>query len=726
MAAELDFTLSLVDRLTKPLKQTQAALTGFADKTEAAFRRVGGGAIALWGVNKAVMGMLRPAYDLQDALDDLTGTGFEVSGLNKITQAANDFAIEYGRSSLEFVKNTALVRRSIGGITDNELPRYTQAASILGVAMRTSTDDAVNYLSHVAAAFPQLAEKMGKVKFAESMAGLAAQMKNTFGTTLADLSGMIEQSKGTGGAMGVSLAEQLAVMGTARRTLGGGASGAYDQLLRHIGDGGATKATGINFRDAGGQILPIITIMDKLKARYGENIESNAAAQAAMEKAFGKGASVVRALWHNTGDLSKSLEALGKNPGMKAVEEMAKKTVVPWEQFAAILEAIRAEISLRLLPTFGPFFDSLVNCGKEFVNWLDAFPNIARWIGYLSMSMLALAAIGAINNVVMGTFQFISTGLKPLIKGLAWSLNLKARYTTLAATSVEYYGRVMKGLRATLAGASMMFNVLGASELFALWPVLAIGAAIALLVVAVIKFWQPIKAFFSGFIKGFSDAFESVGPLHDILGPVGSLFSMIWQQVKALAGWFGDLLSPIQFSDDALKGATDAGVSFGRFVAEAVGWILTPIKIAVGAFNFLMDTIGIVGAAGGEIWDAFDSADIAGSLKRIKGIFTDTFDQLWNALKTQFAGVFNSMIGMLNKIPGVNIDLMEVAPTTPATLTTGQQATPVPGGPVGSQIASSKGGSVSHDNRSVNIQNLNVDTMPTPGQLAEYSELVTG
>ncbi|HAG0017486.1 TPA: phage tail tape measure protein [Salmonella enterica] len=726
MAAELDFTLSLVDRLTKPLKQTQAALTGFADKTEAAFRRVGGGAIALWGVNKAVMGMLRPAYDLQDALDDLTGTGFEVSGLNKVTQAANDFAIEYGRSSLEFVKNTALVRRSIGGITNNELPRYTQAASILGVAMRTSTDDAVNYLSHVAAAFPQLAEKMGKVKFAESMAGLAAQMKNTFGTTLADLSGMIEQSKGTGGAMGVSLAEQLAVMGTARRTLGGGASGAYDQLLRHIGDGGATKATGINFRDAGGQILPIITIMDKLKARYGENIESNAAAQASMEKAFGKGASVVRALWHNTGDLSKSLEALGKNPGMKAVEEMAKKTVVPWEQFAAILEAIRAEISLRLLPTFGPFFDSLVNCGKEFVNWLDAFPNIARWIGYLSMSMLALAAIGAINNIIMGTFSFIATGLKPLIKGLGWALNLKARYMTLAAFATEYYEKVMKKLRGTLAGTSMMFDALGASELFALWPVLAIGAAIALLVVAVIKFWQPIKAFFSGFIQGFSDAFESVGPLHDILGPVGSLFSMIWQQVKALAGWFGDLLSPIQFSDDALKGATDTGVSFGRFVAEAVGWILTPIKIAVGAFNFLMDAINIVADAGGKIWDAFDSADIAGSLKRIKGIFTDTFDQLWNALKTQFAGVFNSMIGMLNKIPGVNIDLMEVAPTTPATLTTGQRATPVPGGPVGSQIASGKGGSVSHDNRSVNIQNLNVDTMPTPGQLAEYSELVTG
>lgn len=725
MAAELDFTLSLVDKLTKPLKQAQSALTGFADKTEASFKRIGGGAIALWGVNKALMGMMRPAYDLQDALDDSVGSGFAAAGLDKLRKAANDFAIDYGRSSLDFVKNSTLIRRSIGGITDNDLPAYTNAASVLGVAMRTSTDDAVNYLSHLSAAFPKLVSQMGNVKFAESMAGLAAQMKNSFGTTLNDLSGMIEQSKGTGASMGVSLAEQLAVMGTARRTLGGGASGAYDQMLRHIGDGGASKATGLNFRDAQGQILPIMSIMDKLKAKYGENIEDNAHAQAAMEKAFGKGASVIRALWHNTGDLSNSLSALGKNPGMKAVADMAKKTVVPWEQFGAILEAIRAEISLQMLPTFGPFFDTLVDCGKEFVKWLEAFPNLARWIGYISASLLMLAAAGAINNIVMGTFSFIATGLKPLIKGLGWALNLKARYMTLAAFATEYYEKVMKKLHGTLAGASMMFKSLGVSQLLALWPILAIGVAITALVIAVIKFWQPIRAFFSGFIQGFSEAFESVGPLHDILGPIGTLFSFIWQQVKKLVGWFGDLLSPIQYSDDALKGVTDTGVSCGRFVAEAISWILTPIKLAISWFNFLCDAIGIVARAAGKIWDAFDASDITGSLKRIKGIFTDTFDDLWKALKTQFAGVFNSMIGMLNKIPGVNIDLMEVAPTTAPNLTTGNRAAAIQGGPVSNQISNSRGDKVTNNNVKQDIT-LHVDTMPTPGQLAEYNELAAG
>ncbi|HEC8458485.1 TPA: hypothetical protein R4C10_004942, partial [Salmonella enterica subsp. enterica serovar Poona] len=509
------------------------------------------------------------------------------------------------------------------------------------------------------------------------------------------------------------------------QVLGSGASAGYDQLLRHLGSGDATKATGINFRDAQGQLLPIMTILDKLKAKYGENIDGNARVQAAMEKAFGKGAGVIRALWNNTDGLSQSITALGKNPGLAAVEDMAKKTVVPWEQFAAILEDIRAEISLRMLPTFGPFFDTLVNCGKEFVNWLHAFPNIARWIGYISVSLLTLAAAGAINNIMLGTFSFIATGLKPIITGLGWALNLKARYTDIAAKATVRYEKIMKQLRGTLAGTSMVFDVLSASELLALWPILAIGVAIAALVVAVIKFWQPIKAFFSGFIQGFTDAFESVGPLHDILGPIGALFSFIWQQVKALVGWFGDLLSPIQYSDDALKGVTDTGVSCGRVVAEAIGWILTPIKLAISWFNFLIDAIGICSRVAGKIWDAFDASDITGSLKRIKGIFTDTFDELWKALRANFAGVFNSIVGMLNKLPGVNIDLMDVAPAPAPDLTTGGRAMAVQGGPISHQINNNRGGNTVHNDVKQDIT-LHVDTMPTPGQLAEYSELAAG
>ncbi|ECO0849861.1 phage tail tape measure protein [Salmonella enterica subsp. enterica serovar Newport] len=689
MAAELDFTLSLVDKLTKPLKQVQSALTGFADKATADFKRIGGGALALWGVNKALMGMMRPAYDLQDALDDSVGSGYAAAGLNKLTKAANAFAIEYGRSSLDFVKNSTLIRRSIGGITDNDLPAYTHAASVLGVAMRTGTEDAVNYLSHMTNLMPQMVSKMGSVDFAGAMAGLASQMKNSFNSSLNDISAMIEQSKGTGSAYGVSLAEQLGTMGTASQVLGSGASAGYDQLLRHLGSGDATKATGINFRDAQGQILPIMSILDKLKAKYGENIEGNARAQAAMEKAFGKGASVIRALWNNADGLSKSINALGKNPGLKAVEEMAKKTVVPWEQFAAILEAIRAEISLRLLPTFGPFFDALVDCGKEFVNWLHAFPNIARWIGYIVVSMISLAAIGATVAIIMGIISLIKLGAEASgsIKLLKYTLDLLR--PSLISTRIGLTGLWIQE-KAVWVWSKLVALWAGICKVaIAAWNVVLRTCTVAMRLFG-------IAARFAGMGLGF------------LLSPIGLI-------LLAIAALAVGIYFAIKYWDD-IKAAimdTQAFHILQKVVNAVVGWFDDAWRSIKDGWDNLTN------------W--FKNFSLADTFGNITAGIGKLFDGVWSAIKNTFLGTWNWIVEKLNVIPGVNISTVQqnVAPTPQPALITGNRAAAIPGGPVSSQISNSRSEKVVYNDNKPNIT-INVDQMPTPGAMAEWNELAAG
>ncbi|HIB1450094.1 TPA: phage tail tape measure protein [Salmonella enterica subsp. enterica serovar Muenchen] len=689
MAAELDFTLSLVDKLTKPLKQAQSALTGFADKATADFKRIGGGALALWGVNKALMGMMRPAYDLQDALDDSVGSGYAAAGLDKLTKAANSFAIEYGRSSLEFVKNSTLIRRSIGGITDNDLPAYTHAASVLGVAMRTGTEDAVNYLSHMTNLMPQMVKKMGSVDFAGAMAGLASQMKNSFNSSLNDISAMIEQSKGTGSAYGVSLAEQLGTMGTASQVLGSGASAGYDQLLRHLGSGDATKATGINFRDAQGQILPIMSILDKLKAKYGENIEGNARAQAAMEKAFGKGASVIRALWNNADGLSKSINALGKNPGLKAVEEMAKKTVVPWEQFAAILEAIRAEISLRLLPTFGPFFDALVDCGKEFVNWLHAFPNIARWIGYIVVSMISLAAIGATVAIIMGIISLIKLGAKASgsIKLLKYTLDLLR--PSLLSTRLGLMGLWIQE-KAVWVWSKLVALWAGICKVaIAAWNVVLRTCTVAMRLFG-------IAARFAGMGLGF------------LLSPIGLI-------LLAIAALAVGIYFAIKYWDDIKAAIMDT---------QAFKWLQSAIAPVVGWFS---DTWKSIEDGWNALTNWFKNFSLADSFGNITAGIGKLFDGIWDAIKKTFLGTWNWIVEKLNVIPGVNISTVQqnVAPTPQPALITGNRAAAIPGGPVSSQISNSRSEKVVYNDNKPNVT-INVDQMPTPGAMAEWNELAAG
>ncbi|HCM8924040.1 TPA: phage tail tape measure protein [Salmonella enterica subsp. enterica serovar Paratyphi B] len=689
MAAELDFTLSLVDKLTKPLKQVQSALTGFADKATADFKRIGGGALALWGVNKALMGMMRPAYDLQDALDDSVGSGYAAAGLNKLTKAANAFAIEYGRSSLDFVKNSTLIRRSIGGITDNDLPAYTHAASVLGVAMRTGTEDAVNYLSHMTNLMPQMVSKMGSVDFAGAMAGLASQMKNSFNSSLNDISAMIEQSKGTGSAYGVSLAEQLGTMGTASQVLGSGASAGYDQLLRHLGSGDATKATGINFRDAQGQILPIMSILDKLKAKYGENIEGNAHAQAAMEKAFGKGASVIRALWNNADGLSKSINALGKNPGLKAVEEMAKKTVVPWEQFAAILEAIRAEISLRLLPTFGPFFDALVDCGKEFVNWLHAFPNIARWIGYIVVSMISLAAIGATVAIIMGIISLIKLGAEASgsIKLLKYTLDLLR--PSLIPTRIGLTGLWIQE-KAVWVWSKLVALWAGICKVaIAAWNVVLRAGAIAM------RLWGVATAFAGGALQ--------------------LLMSPITLIILAIAALAVGIYFAIKYWEDIKAAIMDT---------QAFKWLQSAIAPVVDWFN---DAWKSIEDGWNNLTNWFKNFSLADSFGNITAGIGKLFDGIWDAIKKTFLGTWNWIVEKLNVIPGVNISTVQqnVAPTPQPALITGNRAAAIPGGPVSSQISNSRSEKVVYNDNKPNIT-INVDQMPTPGAMAEWNELAAG
>ncbi|EPN4364414.1 phage tail tape measure protein, partial [Escherichia coli] len=80
-----------------------------------------------------------------------------------------------------------------------------------------------------------------------------------------------------------------------------------------------------------------------------------------------------------------------------------------------------------------PLAGRFADIGATFVRWLNMFPNIARWLGYITLTMLALGAAGAVTNIVLGVFSFIMEGHKAIIKGAraAWSLY------TLALTKVR-------------------------------------------------------------------------------------------------------------------------------------------------------------------------------------------------------------------------------------------------------------------------------------------------
>ena len=97
---QLDFTLSLIDKLSRPLKQAQGNVTGFAEKSKEAFMQIGGGVLALAGTGMAIKGALMPAIEMYDALNDAAAKGIDDSALKAVQRDALQYNLRCQRGGV--------------------------------------------------------------------------------------------------------------------------------------------------------------------------------------------------------------------------------------------------------------------------------------------------------------------------------------------------------------------------------------------------------------------------------------------------------------------------------------------------------------------------------------------------------------------------------------------------------------------------------------------------
>ncbi|MCC3242699.1 phage tail tape measure protein [Enterobacter cloacae complex sp. 2021EL-01169] len=126
-------------------------------------------------------------------------------------------------------------------------------------------------------------------------------------------------------------------------------------------------------------------------------------------------------------------------------------------------------------------------------------------------------------------------------------------------------------------------------------PIIGLVALIAGAAIAIIKFWEPIQAFFSGFFTGLmaglqpiTQAFNAVfAPLAPIFDSIGNAISRVWE-------WFTKLLEPIQFSSEALASCTSAGETFGKVVGAAISALTLPIQGVAKGLGWILEKLGAI------------------------------------------------------------------------------------------------------------------------------------
>ncbi|AHF77568.1 Phage tail tape measure protein [Sodalis praecaptivus] len=575
---QLDFTLSLIDKLSRPLKQAQSSLVGFAEKSKAASMQIGGGVLALAGAGMAIKGALSPAIEMFDALNDAAAKGIDDSVLKTVQRDAVRFSMTYGASAVAFVKSTEDINTAIAGLSNAELPKVTQVANTLAFALKSTAAETAEFMGQMYGNFAAEAQRLGKVPFAEQLAGKMVTMRKVFGTEMATIKDLMEGARGVGTNYGVGMDEQLAVLGQLRRTLGTEASSAYEGFMTSAIAG--AKKLGLTFTDVNGKILSMPDMLTKLQNKYGQSLEGNLQAQAALDAAFGDSAAVVKHLYGNVALLQRNITALGGADGLKRTQEMAAGMVKPWDRFVEILKAIQTVIGLTLIPVLYPLLNRLADMGQTFARWMQLFPNIARVIGYAMLGLLSFAAAGAATNIVLGTGKLIALGARTVWKSLMLVTKLYTATLWLGKKALLAWNASLRMIRGTLLAVRMAAMLTGVAINFMSWPILLIVGAIALLAVGcylLVKHWDTVKAAVMN-----TAAFTAVA---GVVKWLAGVFTAAWQGIAE--GWNRFIALLTGFSpSQALSGMAGGIVSMFDNVWQTIkGGFLTSWRWIVGKLN---------------------------------------------------------------------------------------------------------------------------------------------
>ena len=411
----------------------------------------------------------------------------------------------------------------------------------------------------------------------------------------------------------------------------------------------ALKQLGVSVSDASGKMRPVETILlDLYKAtkKYGQVDQVGFFKDIAGEEAFVGLQTLVAGA--GSGELQKLIDALKAASGEASAvaKKMAdnlggdlKNLDSAWEGFRIQVEET-ADGPLRKLTQN---LSDVITAASE---WVKANPRLAQTLLLVVGGALALTvAIGALSlavGILIGPLAKLQLGFT-LLTGGRGILGTVAAFRTLGTAAgpvmasmrgwpvvisgiASGFGRIsaiLPAIRAGLLGAFLApgaaltslgknlavlmlrltglpalwgmitgaVSLLGGALPFLLSPIGLIGAAFVAAGLLIWRYWEPIKAFFSGF---FSGVWQAMTPLRSAFSSLAPVFSALGSGIKAVWEWFKNLLTPMQTSKETLDKCASAGETFGRVMGTALSVLLWPLQQLMNGVSWLLEKLDLI------------------------------------------------------------------------------------------------------------------------------------
>lgn len=585
--------------------------------------------------------------DVRKVVDFPTPAAFEKMGTD-----VQDLSMRLPMVSEEIAQIVAAAGQA--GIARGELLRFAEDAAKMGVAFDTSADEAgqtmatwrtafrmnqdavvqladrINYLGNTGPAnVRQISDVVNRIGALGEVAGLQSAPLAALGATVAGM-GIQSEVSATG------IKNMLITL-----SAGAGATKKQQEAMKSLGLDAQKMAKAMQ-DDAGGAILSVLEAVRRLPKE---------AQAATLTRLFGResiGAIAplltnLELLKENLGKVADAQQYAGSMHAEYAARVATSENALQLLKNTGVVLA--ASVGKTLIPDFKVFAERTGEVVKRAVEWIRANPVLVRSIARVVVGGTALVTMLGGLLVAGG---FAAMAFSQIHKAVAILSGGKG-LVSLLGTMGQLAGRVLPWL---LNGARLLLPVLGGISL----PVLAIGAAVAVVAALVWKYWEPIKAFMLGLWQGISDATAPVmAELRNVLAPLAPVWDMISTAAGRFWGWLKQLFAPVQSTSEELAGATSAGRGFGqmlggvllfnlRTVVKLVGWAVTAFTTA---FRSML-----------RMWDGIKTY-VAGAWNAIAGIFTGDGGRIRAGLQAMWTGINTVLAGWPAKMAQAGVNMLE-------------------------------------------------------------------
>ncbi|HCL5593304.1 phage tail tape measure protein [Enterobacter cloacae] len=453
-----------------------------------------------------------------------------------------------------------------GGGDAEAIAAMTPVTLNLSLANRKTMEENAQLLMGTKAAF-QLSN--------DAAAHIGDVLSTTMNKTTADFQGLSDSLSYLAPVAknaGVSLEQAAAITGTLhdnniRGSMAGtGGAAVITRLQAPTGKAyDALKELGVKTSDSKGNTRPLFTILKEMQASFKRNNLGTGQKAEYVKTIFGeeamKSASVLMAA-AASGKLDKLTATIKDSDGKteELVKVMQDNLGGDFKEFQSAYEAVGTDLYDQQDSSLRKLTQTATKYVLKLDNWIKNNKELAETIGIIAGGALAL--IGIIGGI----------GL------VAWP--------------------VVTGINAIIAAAGVMgtiFSVVGSAIATALGaitlPAVAVAAAVVAGALLIRKYWEPISAFFSGVVEGLKAAFA---PVAEIFAPLTPVFDSFMDKLRGVWQWFKDLIAPVKATQDTLDSCKNAGVMFGKLLADALMLPLKSFNKLRSGVDWLLEKLGVI------------------------------------------------------------------------------------------------------------------------------------